>query len=201
MKHEHVRTRNIYGALEVSCCETIVQLHRAQVGNDRNVRCPAADIKCAGEFRLFHGSPDRTYAERPASGVCYSGEALIDSARCFASTRHRTDEQGCTYFFANKRSLQMHLFKIQLRQWVMTKRIPLHTAGYPFSCHILLKTEAHVFQLPFSRSHFGKQPFAGSLLFIHDETSYVRIVRIDRITCPFLASMYRCLMQKTKTFI
>ncbi|MMZ65478.1 hypothetical protein D1872_278880 [compost metagenome] len=119
MQNEHISLRHIHSTLALLYTKAVIQLHGAQVGDDRNARGLLSYLKGISQLLFLHSSADRAKSQCPASGLCCCSKPLINLCCASTSPCHRANKERCLQLVSQKIACQLDVIKIHLRQWVM----------------------------------------------------------------------------------
>ena len=108
-------------------CVPVVELHRAEITEQKNIRRDVAHLKRIRRGRLFDGDALRTDAHRQSQALRRRGEIAIYFARQIEAAGHRGNQDRCLQSFAEKRRAQIDLIDVELRQRVVDEAIAVKT--------------------------------------------------------------------------
>lgn len=152
MQHERIRLGHLHQPPAGVRIEPVVELDRADVGDDRHVRSVAADLERGRELRLLPRRPHRAEPDRPAPRLGRFRQAAVDASRLVRPARHRADEQGRLELAAEPAGGEVHLLPVQLRQRLMLEAVAVEacSAGRP-ALHLLLEADPDMLGLARAR--------------------------------------------------
>ena len=104
-------------------CVAVIELHRAEIAEQQNIRRDIAHLKRSRRRRLFDGDSLRTDAHGEAQALRRRGEIAIYFARQIEAAGHRGNQDRCLQSFAEKRRAQIDLIDVELRQRVVDEAI------------------------------------------------------------------------------
>ena len=122
----------------------VVQLHRAEVRQQRDVRRNSTDLVGVGQPLVANGRPLRTNAHCQAKRFGSLGQRQVDAGNIVGSAGHRTDQQGGAHRLAKERCRRIDFGQIKLRQRFVRHAVGGKARVHPFRCDVLAQDDANV---------------------------------------------------------
>ncbi len=146
MEDERVGVDHADGGFAGLEAEAVVQLHRAEVGQEGDRGGGVADAERGGVRRVFEGLALRSHGERDARPLRAEGEVPVDRRRRRRPARHRRDEQRRGQGLAEETHARVDLVEVELRQRLVLEDVIVERV--PGGLHARLKGEGEMLGFP-----------------------------------------------------
>ena len=81
MQNQSVGPDHLHGRPTLVEAKAIIELHRTEVGQDRNGRCERAHLEAGGQSPVLEGFPLRAHSDRDTQLFSSRGETSINAGR------------------------------------------------------------------------------------------------------------------------
>ena len=155
MKDERIRAEHPKEMPALLDPDTEVELHCAEVGEQRHIGRERAHVKCREHVGPFEKNAARTKTHRQSVGLGDARESLVDDPRLLRATGHARDEQRRADGPAEKAGAQLDIIEIDLGEGAMHET-PVVEAGFDtLGSDVLVDVDAQVLVLARGRARSG----------------------------------------------